>query len=405
MLTCRSKNIPWWKLDLRSQQTGKKCFPTGGGIAVDWSGAPEERSRGRCPRLRGHTPCWQIHIDIFMWLFLIRAKWVLKAAIKSLVHQFSPVSPSVNTNLDNMEVGSRSERENYTEEVEIERPSREPSWRKWLPEIEEVIKMLEANQDNDDGEKLNYNYRIVRMNDIDEHEYEYDHPSLHEPFLLQDEGFEEGNEVASEEGEKLGNPRVKHQIKTRGQRKIDPSLGVKRYFKGGVWKFENSELFENQSPVCSGLSHTKGLCCAISECPPVKHSCCVRVFLNRLPNEMEKNEACQTLEIAKKRMVVQLKKQNQRWEEAERCFTRCIRQIENSSKYGLTKAFLKLIIQRRLPYGKSLDQFRACCDIPREIKLFPYSRAFYIDKYGENYLEVLGNKYRKIGSRKAGAGL
>ena len=141
MLTCRNKNIPWWKLDLRSLQTWKECFPTGGGIAVDWSGTLEERSRGRCPCLWRGTSCCSIHIVIIIWVLLIRTKQVLKAALKLLLHQFSRVSLSVNTYLDNMEVGSSSERENFSEEVEIERPVREPSENQEVSEMQRVIEI------------------------------------------------------------------------------------------------------------------------------------------------------------------------------------------------------------------------------------------------------------------------
>ena len=129
------------------------------------------------------------------------------------------------------------------------------------------------------------------------------------------------------------------------------------------------------------------------------------MFLNKLPTEAEINETRETLENAKKKMVMQLKKQNELYEKAERYFNSCIRDIENSSKYGLTRAFLKQIRERRLPYGKSLGQFRAFCNISKKVKLFPHKRAFYIKKYGDDYLKIISEKFRKIGNKKAGSRL
>ena len=117
------------------------------------------------------------------------------------------------------------------------------------------------------------------------------------------------------------------------------------------------------------------------------------------------NETCETLENAKKKMVMQLKKQNELYEKAERYFNSCIRDIENSSKYGLTRAFLKQIRERRLPYGKSLDQFRVFCNISKKVKLFPHKRAFYIKKYGDDYLRIISEMFHKIGNKKAGSRL
>ena len=141
------------------------------------------------------------------------------------------------------------------------------------------------------------------------------------------------------------------------------------------------------------------------KCPTGKHSCCIRVFLNKLPTETEINETLGTLENAKKKMVMQLKKQKEVYEKAEEYFNSCIKDIENSSKFGLSRAFLKQIRERRLPYGKSLGQVRAVCGISRKVKLFPQKRAFYIKKYGNNYLKIISEKYRKIGNKKAGSRL
>ena len=141
------------------------------------------------------------------------------------------------------------------------------------------------------------------------------------------------------------------------------------------------------------------------KCPTGKHPCCIRVFLNKLPTEAEINETRETLENAKKKMVMQLKKQNELYEKAERYFNSCIKDIENSSKYGLSRAFLKQIRERRLPYGKSLGQFRAVCNISSKVKLFPHKRAFYIKKYGDDYLKIISEKFRKIGNKKAGSRL
>ena len=261
--------------------------------------------------------------------------------------------------------------------------------------------MLEANKGNVGDEKLNYNYKIVRMNEDDEDAYE--NGSFAEPFDFPDEGFEEGNEVADERREEPDNCQEEYQIKTRSQAKIDSRCGRKRYFSGGVWKFQDSESFQDQSPVCPGSSHRKGFCCTVPECPAEKHSCCVRVFLNKLPTEEEINETCKTLESAKKMLATQLMKQNKSYEKAEKYFNNCIRDIKNSSRYGLTRAFLKQIRERRLPYGKSLGQFRVFCNISRKVKLFPQKREFYIKKYGDDYLRILSEMYLKIGSKKAGS--
>ena len=117
-----------------------------------------------------------------------------------------------------------------------------------------------------------------------------------------------------------------------------------------------------------------------------------------MPTVEEINETCETLENVRNKIVVQLKKQDQSHEKAEKYFNDCIRDIENTSNYGLTRAFLKQIRQRRLPYGKSLNQFRAFCNIPKKIKLFPHRRAFYIKKYGDDYLRVISKMYHKLGN-------
>ena len=121
-----------------------------------------------------------------------------------------------------------------------------------------------------------------------------------------------------------------------------------------------------------------------------------------MPTVEEINETCETLENVRDKIVVQLKKQEKPHEKAEKYFNNCIRDIENTSNYGLTRAFLKQIRQRRLPYGKSLNQFRAFCNISKKVKLFPHRRAFYIKKYGDDYLRVISEMYHKIGNKGAG---
>ena len=388
---------------------------------MDWGDTLKERSRGRCPCWWQDTSCCPTHIVILIWVLLIRTKWVLKAALKLLLHQSSQVSPSVNTYFDNMEARSSSERGNFSEEVEIERPVREPSQNQEASGIQKVIEMLEANEvsdqevleiqrviemleggkDNVGGKKLNYNYEIERP-DEDEQDVNGYLPPASEPIDFPDEGFEEGNEVVNEGSEEPNDCQGEYQIRTRGQRKLDPFLGRKRHFSGGVSKFERSESFEEQRPVCPGSSHKKGFCCTAPKCPAGKHSCCVRVFLNKMPTVEEINETCETLENVRNKIVVQLKKQDKSHEKAEKYFNDCIRDIENTSNYGLTRAFLKQIRQRRLPYGKSLNQFRAFCNISKKIKLFPHRRAFYIKKYGGDYLRVISEMYHKIGNKRAG---
>ena len=120
-----------------------------------------------------------------------------------------------------------------------------------------------------------------------------------------------------------------------------------------------------------------------------------------MPTVEEINETCETLENVRDKIVVQLKKQDQSHEKAEKYFNDCIRDIENTSNYGLTRAFLKQIRKTRLPYAKSLNQFRAHCDISRKVKLFPQKKAFYIQKYGDNYVKIIAEMYRKIGSKSA----
>ena len=367
---------------------------------MDWSGTLEGRSRTRCPYWWRDTPCLPTHIVILIWALLMRTKWVLKAAFRLLPYQSSRVSQSDNTYLENMEVGSNSQTENFSEEVEIERPVHEASEIDGMSEMQRVIKELEAKKDNDSGKKLNYNYEIKRPDEDEQDAYDY-LPPVSELFDFPDEGFEEGNEAVNEGSEEPGDCQGEYQIRTRGQRKLDPSRGRKRYFSGGVTKFEYSESFEEKRPICPGSSHRKGFCCTAPKCPPGKHSCCVRVFRNRLPAVEEINETCETLEKVKEKIVVQLWKQNKPHEKAEKYFNDCIRDIENTSNYGLTRAFLKQIRERRLPYGKSLNQFRAHCDISRKVKLFPQKKAFYIKKYGDNYVKILGEMYRKIGSKKA----
>ena len=162
MLTCRNESFPWWKSNLQRLQTRRESFPTGGGPAMDWSGTLEGRSRTRCPYWWRDTPCLPTHIVILIWTLLMRTKWVLKAAFRLLPYQSNRVSQSDNTYLENMEVGSNSQTENFSEEVEIERPVHEASEIDEMSKMQRIIKELEAKKDNDSGKKLNYNYEIRR---------------------------------------------------------------------------------------------------------------------------------------------------------------------------------------------------------------------------------------------------
>ena len=93
-----------------------------------------------------------------------------------------------------MEMVSSSERENVSEEVEIERPGREPREDQEvleiqkmietleadeLLEIQKVIETFEANEDGNGAKKLNYDYEIKRVDEYDEDDFEYCHqPSM-----------------------------------------------------------------------------------------------------------------------------------------------------------------------------------------------------------------------------------
>ena len=179
-------------------------------------------------------------------------------------------------------------------------------------------------------------------------------------------------------------------MKLRDRKGVDPELGRVEVYTGGVWKHQLSGYFGDQTPQCAGSAHKKGFCCVGEACPPKKkHPCCARPFFRRLANGKEKEEANAALERSRKRLEKQLKKQNQPWEEVEQYFKKCQQEIRNSGSWGITKVFVKQILRTRLPYGTSLRRFRRRCEIPKRIKLFPFSRQHYIDEYGAEYKRIL----------------
>ena len=179
----------------------------------------------------------------------------------------------------------------------------------------------------------------------------------------------------------------------RDRKGVDPELGPVEIYPGGVWKYQMSSTFEDQSPQCARSAHKKGFCCVGEDCPPKKkHPCCARPFFRRLANAQEKKQASAVLKRTWKRLENQLRIQNEPWEVAEEYFKKCQLEIQNSGSWGLTKVFVKQILKSRLPYGTSLRRFRKRCGIPSHIKLFLFSRQHYIDQYGAEYKRILSQK-------------